>query len=164
MTDHLRNYQFRKGDPKRGGRKVGVRNKLSDKFLKDLHNEWQRSGEAALKILAKEDPASFAKLALGVIPKEHDHEGMPSIVVLNTGVERAPGGPGGSNSPPALPAPRAALPAPKKEEPAAQPCPLSSADMVAELPKAPEPAKAQPAMSEPVRPQPIEYEFNPPWR
>ena len=58
MADHLKDYQFQKGDPKRGGRKVGVRNKLSDKFLKDLHNEWQRSGEAALKILAKEDPAS----------------------------------------------------------------------------------------------------------
>jgi hypothetical protein len=35
------------------------------------------------------------------------------------------------------------LPAPKKE-PEAQACPMTSADEVAELPKAPEPAKAEP--------------------
>jgi hypothetical protein len=44
-----------------------VRNKLSDKFLKDLHAEWENSGEATLKILAKENPEAFARLALGFI-------------------------------------------------------------------------------------------------
>jgi hypothetical protein len=135
MSDHLKDYQFEKGQEKTpgSGRKVGVRNKLSEKFLKDLHSEWERSGEAALKILAKEDPASFAKLALGVLPKELDHDGLPPVIVVNTGVDRGPS---------ALPAPPAALPAPKKE-PEAVACPLTSEDQVAELPKA-EPPKAEP--------------------
>jgi len=141
------------------GRKLGVRNKLSERFLRDLHAEWEQSGSDCLKILAKEDPATFAKLALGVIPKELDHEGIPpSFVVLNTGVERAPGGPGGSNSPIALPGPHAAFPASKKPEPEAKPCPLTSEDMVAPLPRAPEPAKAEPAKAESPRWKPIEYE------
>jgi hypothetical protein len=73
MSDHLKDYQFEKGQEKTpgSGRKIGVRNKLSDRFLKDLHSEWERSGEATLKILAKENPEAFARLALGVIPREH---------------------------------------------------------------------------------------------
>jgi hypothetical protein len=62
----------------------------------------------------------------------------------------------GSEDDPSLPATPIALPAPKPEV-AAVPCPLTSADMVAELPKAPEPARAEPAKAEPVRPVPIEY-------
>jgi len=112
--------------------------------LNDLHAEWERSGSDTLKILAKESPEAFARLALGVLPKELDHQGMPSVVVVNTGVERSGEGPGASNSPAALPAPPAALPAPKAKEPEAVPCPMTSADEVAELPKAPEPAKAEP--------------------
>ena len=50
--DHL----FQPGREKTGGRKLGVRNKLSERFLRDLHSEWERSGEATLKILAKENP------------------------------------------------------------------------------------------------------------
>ena len=137
MSDHLREYQFEKGREKTpgSGRKIGVRNKLSDKFLKDLHAEWEKSGEAALKILAKENPEAFAKLALGVVPKEH--EGIPPSVVVYTGVQRAEDGFA------AVPKPPAALPAPKKE-PEAVACPLTSEDQLAELPKAPEPAKAEP--------------------
>jgi hypothetical protein len=139
MSDHLKEYQFEKGQEKTpgSGRKIGVRNKLSDKFLKDLHAEWERSGEAALKILAKEDPASFAKLALGALPKEHDHDGLPPVIVVNTGVDRGPA---------ALPTSCvAALPPPKAKEPEAVPCPMTSADQVAELPKAPSEPKAEPA-------------------
>ena len=144
MADHLKDYQFQKGDPKvpGSGRKLGVRNKLSDKFLKDLHAEWENSGEATLKILAKENPEAFARLALGVIPREH--EGLPPSVVVYTGVPRA------DDSYATLPSPPAALPAPKKPELEAVPCPLNSEDMVAELPKAPEPAKAEVRKTEPL--------------
>jgi hypothetical protein len=34
--DHL----FQPGREKTGGRKLGVRNKLSERFLRDLHAEW----------------------------------------------------------------------------------------------------------------------------
>jgi hypothetical protein len=141
VADHLREYQFEKGQEKTpgSGRKIGVRNKLSEKFLKDLHSEWERSGEAALKILAKEDPATFAKLALGVLPKELDHDGFPpSVIVVNTGVDRGPS---------ALPAPPAALPAPKKEV-KAEAQPLVTADLVAPLPRAADLTRPAP---EPVR-------------
>ena len=60
--------------------------------------------------------------------------------VVYTGVERSGDGLGGSNNPAALPISPAALRPPKEPEAAA--CPLTSDDMVAELPKAPEPAEA----------------------
>jgi hypothetical protein len=101
----IEDHQFQPGREKTSGRKLGVRNKLSERFLKDLHREWERSGEATLRILAKENPEAFARLALGVIPKELDHEGMPTTIIVNTGVQRADG-------PPAFQAPPAMLPEP----------------------------------------------------
>jgi hypothetical protein len=77
---------FEPGREKTGGRKLGVRNKLSERFLKDLLSEWERSGEATLKILAKENPEAFARLAVGVLPKEF--EGLPPPVMIFSGVPR----------------------------------------------------------------------------
>jgi hypothetical protein len=119
---------FEPGREKTGGRKLGVRNKLSERFLKDLHDEWERSGSDCLKILAKENPETFARLAVGILPKEF--EGLPPAVVVYTGVPRADEGIAG---------PPRALPAPKAKEPEAVACLLTSEDTVAELPKAPEP-------------------------
>ena len=79
---------FEPGREKTGGRKLGVRNKLSERFLKDLHDEWERSGSASLKILAKEDPATFAKLALGILPKEFTGESGVTVHHIVTGVPR----------------------------------------------------------------------------
>jgi hypothetical protein len=132
---------FEPGREKTGGRKLGVRNKLSERFLKDLHDEWERSGSDCLKILAKEDPASFAKLAVGILPKEF--EGLPPSVVVYTGVQRA-------DERPAVASPPAALPPPKKEEPKAEAQPLMTADLVAPLPKASDITNAQPAKTEPL--------------
>jgi hypothetical protein len=126
--DHL----FQPGREKTGGRKLGVRNKLSERFLKDLHDEWERSGQDTLKILAKENPEAFARLAVGILPREF--EGLPPAVQIITGVVRGDE---------AVASPPAALPAPKKPEPEAVPCPLTTADMVAELPRAPEPGEVR---------------------
>src|SRR6516162_7397078 len=123
----IEDYQFEKGREKTGGRAKGTRNKISEAFLKDLHAEWERSGPDTLKILAKEDPASFAKLALGILPKEFSGETGITVRTIVTGVVR-------HDDTPALPAPPAALPAPKKEEPEAVACPITSAVMVAPLP------------------------------
>jgi hypothetical protein len=147
---------FEPGREKTGGRKLGVRNKLSERFLKDLHDEWERSGSDCLKILAKEDPASFAKLAVGVLPREF--EGLPPAVQIITGVVRGDEGPAV-----AVPSPPVALPPPKKEEPKAEACPLMTADLVAPPPTAAGMSFSQPARAEPHKPQPIEY-FDPPWR
>jgi hypothetical protein len=90
MSDHLKKYEFQKGMEKvpGSGRQKGTRNRLTESFLKDLHSEWQRSGPAVLKVLAIEDPASFAKLAQGLVPKEFVAE-TPSMLVISTGVPRA---------------------------------------------------------------------------
>jgi hypothetical protein len=71
-----------------GGRKVGTRNKLSEAFLRDLHEEWERSGKAALKILAVENPAMLAGLVAKVIPQAFDAD-MPATLHIITGVVRA---------------------------------------------------------------------------
>jgi hypothetical protein len=96
-----------------------------------------------LKILAKEDPASFAKLAVGVLPREF--EGLPPAVQIITGVVRGDEGPAV-----AVPSPPVALPPPKKEEPKAEACPLMTADLVAPLPKASDITEAQPAVEKPA--------------
>ena len=110
MPDHLKEYEFRPGQPKTGGRKPGVRNRLSEKFLESLHDEWERSGDAALKILAKEDPATFAKLALGILPKEFNGEVAGTIHHIVTGVPRGDEMPAAGV--PKFQAPPAALPEP----------------------------------------------------
>src|SRR5262249_11005904 len=84
----IEDYQFEKGREKTGGRAKGTRNKISEAFLKDLHAEWERSGPDTLKILAKEDPASFAKLALGTLPKEFSGETGITVRTIVTGVVR----------------------------------------------------------------------------
>jgi hypothetical protein len=129
---------FEPGREKTGGRKLGVRNKLSERFLKDLHDEWERSGSDCLKILAKENPEAFARLAVGILPKEF--EGLPPAVQIITGVVRGDEGP----SPPV------ALPPPKNEDAKAEACPLKTADLVAPLPKASDITNAQPAAEKPA--------------
>ena len=87
MVEHLRPYQFQKGMEKTGGRAKGTRNKISEAFLKDLHAEWERSGQATLKILAVEQPAAFAHLVAKVLPQAFDDE-MPAVIRIITGVPR----------------------------------------------------------------------------
>jgi hypothetical protein len=52
---------FLPGRAKTGGRLKGSRNVISEAFLKDLAAEWQESGAAALKVMAKEDPSNFVR-------------------------------------------------------------------------------------------------------
>jgi hypothetical protein len=87
MVEHLRPYQFQKGMEKTGGRARGTRNKISEAFLKDLHDEWQRSGQATLRILAVEQPAAFAHLVAKILPQAFDDE-FPAVVRIITGVPR----------------------------------------------------------------------------
>lgn len=87
MVEHLRPYEFQKGQPKTGGRAKGIRNKISDAFLKNLHEEWQRSGQATLRILAVEQPAAFAHLVAKILPQAFDDE-FPAVVRIITGVPR----------------------------------------------------------------------------
>jgi hypothetical protein len=89
MADHLKPHQFLPGQPKTpgSGRQKGTRNKISEAFLKDFHAEWERSGAAALKILAIENPAAFAAIAAKILPQAFDDE-HPAKLLIVTGVVR----------------------------------------------------------------------------
>lgn len=61
---------FELGRAKTGGRIKGSQNKISEAFLHDLAAEWEVSGPAALKVMAKTDCSGFVKVALALLPKE----------------------------------------------------------------------------------------------
>src|SRR5262249_20935355 len=63
---------FQRGMAKIGGRIKGSRNKISEAFLKDLAAEWEASGPAALKVMAKEEPGNFVKVVAALLPKEFE--------------------------------------------------------------------------------------------
>jgi hypothetical protein len=52
------------------GRPVGIRNKVSKKFLEDVYESWQKHGRDVLEYLGKRKPIEFARLVAGVLPKE----------------------------------------------------------------------------------------------
>jgi hypothetical protein len=89
MSDHLKPFRFQSGQPKTpgSGRQKGTRNKLSEAFLRDLHDEWERSGPAALRVLAVENPAALAAIVAKVIPQAFDAD-MPATLHIVTGVRR----------------------------------------------------------------------------
>ena len=64
--------QFVVGHAGFGGRPKGSRNKLGEQFVADLHHEWQQSGAAALRRVAKDDPVQFVRVVAGILPKELD--------------------------------------------------------------------------------------------
>ncbi|MDZ4253219.1 MAG: hypothetical protein U1A72_11695 [Sulfuritalea sp.] len=53
-----------------GGKPVRARNSLNAAFLNALLAEFNRSGKAAIKACAKEDPARFVTILASLLPKE----------------------------------------------------------------------------------------------
>lgn len=58
---------FQKGNP---GRPPGSKNKLSEDFLRDICEVWDKHGKAALFNVAVNEPAKFVQVAASLIPKE----------------------------------------------------------------------------------------------
>jgi hypothetical protein len=58
-----------KGGP---GRPKGSRNRLSEDFLSDLANEWERSGPLALQRVATMEPATFVRVVASLMPRQFD--------------------------------------------------------------------------------------------
>jgi len=52
------------------GRPRGSRNLLSEDFLRDLHKEWERSGNEPLARVARDFPHVFVKVVAGLLPRE----------------------------------------------------------------------------------------------
>ena len=58
---------FKPGNP---GRPKGSRNKLGEKFLKDLLKHWKQHGTAALDGCLEKDPAAYCRVVASILPKE----------------------------------------------------------------------------------------------
>jgi hypothetical protein len=56
------------GNP--NGKPIGARNKLKEAFWVDFCEAWRTHGQAALSIVAQEDPSTFVKVAASIMPKE----------------------------------------------------------------------------------------------
>jgi hypothetical protein len=56
----------------KGGRPIGSRNLLQRAFIAALVKEFNEHGDAAIRIVRIEEPATFLKLCASVIPRELD--------------------------------------------------------------------------------------------
>ena len=64
--------QFLLGHKSNGGRPRGSRNLLGEKFIADLHDEWEVSGAQALKRVVEMDPVAFVKVVAQILPHKID--------------------------------------------------------------------------------------------
>ena len=58
------------GNPK--GRPPGSKNKLGEKFLKALHDDFKKHGIASIEKMRAEDPGSYIKVIAALTPKQVD--------------------------------------------------------------------------------------------
>jgi hypothetical protein len=56
------------GNPQ--GRPLGSRHRIAEAIIRDIAAEWERSGAEVLERMARDEPAKFAQLAAGLIPKD----------------------------------------------------------------------------------------------
>ena len=74
------------GNP--AGRPLGARHKITEAIIQDISGAWQTQGPQVLNRLAVEDPATFAKLAVGPVPKDvllSINAKLPAAWTLTTG-------------------------------------------------------------------------------
>jgi hypothetical protein len=60
---------FVKGDP-RAGRKPGSKVRLTNTFLADVLDEWEKGGKDALRIFRIENPDKFCVMVASLVPRE----------------------------------------------------------------------------------------------
>src|SRR5262245_19282211 len=56
----------------RRGRAKGSRNRLAHAFVEALQADFERHGEAAIRIVRVERPAEYLKVIAGILPKEFE--------------------------------------------------------------------------------------------
>lgn len=52
------------------GRPRGSRSKLSEKFLKDLHDSWEKIGVSAIERMARDAPGDYVRVVASLVPRE----------------------------------------------------------------------------------------------
>jgi hypothetical protein len=66
------------GNP--NGRPKGSKTKITEKFLVDLHNSWEKRGVAALEKLYQKDVSTYVRVVASMVPKDYTiNEGEGSI-------------------------------------------------------------------------------------
>ena len=56
------------GNPE--GRKPGSRNKLSEAFIFDILQDWEKHGVQAIKSTREQDPATYLRVVASLVPKD----------------------------------------------------------------------------------------------
>ena len=72
MTDRDTSGRFLNGNQSGKGRKLGSRNRLSEDFLRDLHETWNEHGKSALTKCATHDASVFYKIVAGILPSKFE--------------------------------------------------------------------------------------------
>jgi hypothetical protein len=72
LTDRNPNGRFLPGHRSLGGRKLGSRNRLSEKFIGDLQRVWAKKGAKALDRMADESPEILVRVVASLLPKQLD--------------------------------------------------------------------------------------------
>ena len=67
------------GNPKGPGK--GYRRRLSERFWKDLHADWDVYGKHALAETRANDPVAYCKMVAGLMPSKQDIEVKQSVFV-----------------------------------------------------------------------------------
>jgi hypothetical protein len=79
LVERTKTGQFAKGHGRIGGRKIGSRNKLSEKFLADLHKTWLKHGSKVLDRVAQQHPETFLRVCATVLPKAMEIDGVLNV-------------------------------------------------------------------------------------
>jgi hypothetical protein len=69
-VEHLKKYQWKKGESGHPGREVGSRNKLGTAVADLFYRKWLDKGEAAVDAMILRSPTEFVKAAIAILPKE----------------------------------------------------------------------------------------------
>jgi hypothetical protein len=77
------------GNPK--GRPQGSRQKLSEKFLNDLIEEWKSTGVSILKQAAADDPMKFIEMIAGLLPKEATLNVNETLTIKSASIQAVDG-------------------------------------------------------------------------
>jgi hypothetical protein len=62
--------QFKAGEPSRGGRRKGSRDRIETKMLEAIARDFEEHGEEAIKICRLERPNEYLKLVASLLPRE----------------------------------------------------------------------------------------------
>jgi hypothetical protein len=62
--------QFKAGEPSRGGRRKGSRDRVETKMLEAIARDFEEHGEEAIRICRVERPNEYLKLVASLLPRE----------------------------------------------------------------------------------------------